>query len=125
MSAFYGVFRPVSIALWCLYGISDGFVENHIFCSVTEAHHFFFVVLIIYWIYVFLGVIGGKIHSKFLDIFVQYFILFLSSLFGLALGFVWAPCLKQQEAHEMWVQEIYCHPVIFLAKMGSKACSIR
>ena len=51
MSPVYGVFHPVYMVLWCLCGISDGFVENHIlFC--VRGSYFSFVSVIISWIYV-------------------------------------------------------------------------
>ena len=49
---------------------------------------------------------------------------FLFPYFGLALRLVWTPCLKQQEVPKMWIQGIYCHPVVFLIYMGYNMCSI-
>ena len=40
MSPVYGVLHPVSMVLWCCYGISDGFVENHILFCVRGSYFF-------------------------------------------------------------------------------------
>ena len=93
------------------------------FCSVTEAHHFFFVVLIIIWIYGFMGLLVARFILKFRIIFVQYFILSPGFWFGSEV------CLGAMLEAKRNIWNVSPKNLLpscdFPCKMGSKACSIR
>ena len=107
MASVYGVFHPVFMAVWRLYGIFDGSMKNHI-CSMSETHVLFLVLLIISWIYVLLVIlfVVWFIPNNFGNV-LQYFILILVPIYLVWLWgwFVW----------HIWWNEKHLNSMVFIS----------
>ena len=130
---------------WCchsmkspVYSFSSFYYDSLLFCMVSlmylcgKKSHFLPCQRLIMFLIVtdnFLDLcllenaICGRIHFWIWNIFfVQYLSVYLY-VYGLALRFVWIPCLKRQEAPVMWIQGIYYHP-FFLLNVATKECRL-
>ena len=73
MSPVYGVLHPVSMVLWCCYGTSDGFVENHILFCVRGSYFFICFADNCLDLFCLIGLLVVRFIPEFGIIFVQYF----------------------------------------------------
>ena len=100
-------------------------VENHMLFCVRGIYFFLcFADNCLDLCCVLMGLLAVRFIPEFGIIFVQYSMLSSVCIFWFGSEVCLGAMFVATRNTWMWVQEIDCHPVVFLVNMGSKVCSI-